>query len=250
MPLDWEWMPDEVFPLATHFLLPPRLHPGKGMTLSNETGTNLMLPGQFREFRRSPRIHEIEPGRLTLRPTAVVTVAAAAGGEIGPADLDQAIDAVDVRPGDALLLRTGWGDDSVRFRGTDRYLLDSPYLAPATAAHLASRMDELGSDLLLTDSGLVGRPQRHLIPQWASLMPRPAPWPSEAARVYLQSYTEDRVREDWAADLELARAGKMVVKRLIGCGAVHEPRVRVIVAPLLLLRAIGATCRVVALPEP
>ena len=55
MPLDWEGMPDEVFPTSTHFLLAPRRHPAKGLTMGNETGTCLMLPSQFEELRKTTR---------------------------------------------------------------------------------------------------------------------------------------------------------------------------------------------------
>ena len=49
MPLDWEWMPDEVFPTATHFLIAPRRHPAKGLTMGNESGPCILLPSQFEE---------------------------------------------------------------------------------------------------------------------------------------------------------------------------------------------------------
>jgi kynurenine formamidase len=246
MPLDWEWMPDEVFPLATHFLLPPRLHPAKGITLTNDTGTHLILPSQFVEFRKTTRVHEIDPARLMLRETAVVSIPKGPGEEIQSEEIEGALAASQARAGDAILIRTGWGDRFEEFRGSDRYMLQSPHLTESSAATLAAGMDELESDLLLIDTALTSLPDRHLIPQWASLMPRPQSWPSEAARAYLSSYTKDRVREDWSADFELAKAGKWVVKKLIGCGALAEDRVQIIVAPVFLVRAIGATCRVIA----
>ena len=81
------------------------------------------------------------------------------------------------------------------------------------------------------------------------MVPRPQPWPSEAAEVYLRTYTGDRVMEDFAADYALAQAGVMVVKKLVGCAALAAPRLKVLVAPLHLVRGVGATCRVVALEE-
>jgi kynurenine formamidase len=87
------------------------------------------------------------------------------------------------------------------------------------------------------------------VPQWAEMMPRPAPWPSVEAHAYLRGYTADRVAEDWAADLVLARAGKVVVRKLVNCSALPEGRLKIIVAPLHVVRAIGATCRVIALHD-
>lgn len=246
MPLDWEWMPDETFPTATHFLLPPKSHPAKGMTLSNGTGTHLSLPAQFSEFRERVRIHEIEPDRLTLRETAVLSLPVDARHAMEADEVDAALDGGDVREGDAVLVRTGWGDDVDRFRGGDRYMLHSPFLTSAAARRLGQRLRDIGSDLVLLDTAVVGMPSAHLVPQWGNLLPRPRPWPSEAAWVYLSSYTADRVREDWAADYELAAAGIMVITRLVACGALVDPRVRVIVAPLCQVRGVGATCRVIA----
>ena len=249
MPLDWEWMPDEVFPTSTHFLLAPRRHPAKGLTMGNETGTCLLLPSQFAELRKTTRVHELEPERLFLRDAAVVTVPAGPGQTLGPTELEPALAASGIAPGDALLLRTGWGDRVDELRATDRYVRQSPYLTEEGASLLASAMDEHGTELLMTDTAVIGMPSRHLLPQWADMMPRPAPWPSVEAHAYLRGYTADRVAEDWAADLVLARAGKVVVRKLVNCSALPEGRLKVIVAPLHVVRAIGATCRVIALRE-
>jgi kynurenine formamidase len=110
-------------------------------------------------------------------------------------------------------------------------------------------MEDHQTELLLTDTAVFGMPTRHLVPQWADMLPRPAPWPSTEAYAYLRGYTADRVAEDWAADLVMARAGKVVVRKLVNCSALPEARLKVIVAPLHLVRAIGATCRVLAMPE-
>jgi kynurenine formamidase len=249
MPLDWESMPDEVFPTSTHFLLAPRRHPAKGLTMGNETGTCLMLPSQFEELRKTTRVHKLALEQLFLRDTVVVTVASEPGQAIVPADLQAALATSDISAGDALLVRTGWGDRVDDMRGTDRYMRQSPYFTEEAATVLASTMDEHRTELLLTDTAVFGMPTRHLSPQWADMLPRPAPWPSTEAYAYLRSYTAERVAEDWAADLVLARAGKVVVRKLVNCGALPEGRLKVIVAPLHLVRGIGATCRVIAIQE-
>lgn len=249
MPLDWESMPDEVFPTSTHFLLAPRRHPAKGLTMGNETGTCLMLPSQFEELRKTTRVHELPLEQLFLRNTVVVTVAAGPGQAIGAADLEPALASNEMSPGDALLVRTGWGDRVGDMRGTDRYVRQSPYFTEDAASVLTSTMDEHRTELLLTDTAVFGMPNRHLAPQWADMLPRPAPWPSTEAYAYLRGYTAERVAEDWAADLVLARAGKIVVRKLINCGVLPEGRLKVIVAPLHLVRGIGATCRVIAIQD-
>ena len=246
MPLDYQWMPDELFPMATQFMLAPRGSPEKGITVGTESGTSLLLPAQFAAFRRTPRLHEIEPPELILRETAVVDVACGRREEIGRDALAAALERADFRHGDALLLRTGWGDSAAQQRGDDSYVLDTPHLSLDGAAYLVEAMAQRHTTLLALDTALVGYPDKHLIPEWLTLTPRPQCWPSEAARAYLAGYLEREVLEDWAVDYRLAEAGIMTLKRLVNCGQIQAGRVRLIVAPLRLVRGIGSTCRVVA----
>jgi len=249
IPLDWQWMPDELLPTAVHFLLAPRSHADKGIILGLETGTCLMMPAQFSAFRKTARLHDVPADKLVLRPGAVADLRKGPREGISPADVDRVIEGGDLGPGDALLIRTGWGDGAPRERGSDEYLLDTPYLTPEAARTLGKAMAERGSDLLLLDTALVGYPDKHLIPEWVTMLPRPLPWPSEGARAYLQGYLEGEVNEDWAADYALAEAGVTVVKRLVNCQAIQGPRVRLVLAPLHLVRGVGSTCRVVAVEE-
>ena len=55
LPLDHNWMPDEVLPVAAHFYLAPKYHPDKGIILGSETGTCLTLPAAFADFRHVRR---------------------------------------------------------------------------------------------------------------------------------------------------------------------------------------------------
>jgi kynurenine formamidase len=246
MPLDHEWMPDEVLATATRFVLAPRGDPEKGITVGTESGTALLLPAQFAAFRRTRRLHEVTAPELVLRETAVVDVPCGPREEIGAAALATGLAAADFRDGDALLVRTGWGDGAPHARGHDGYLLKTPHLGLEGAAYLVEALRARQSDLLLLDTALVGYPAAHLIPEWTTLRPRPACWPSEAARAYLAGYLEREVLADWAVDFRLAEAGIMTVRRLVNCGALQERRCRLIVAPLALVRGVGAPCRVVA----
>jgi kynurenine formamidase len=246
MPLDHQWMPDELFPTATRFMLAPRGNPEKGITVGTESGTSLLLPAQFAAFRRTRRLDQVEPPELILRETAVVDVPTGRREEIGRDALATALGQADFRDGDALLLRTGWGDSAAQQRGDETYMLDTPRLSLDGAAYVAEQMGQRNTNLLLLDTALVGYPDKHLIPEWTTLTPRPLCWPSEAARAYLAGYLEREVLEDWAVDYKLAEAGIMTVKRLVNCGQIKSRRVRLIVAPLRVVRGIGSPCRVVA----
>lgn len=239
-------MPDELFPTATRFLLAPRGHPQKGATVGTESGTSILLPAQFAAFRKTRRLHEIGTPELVLRETAVIDVPKEPGEPITKDDLTSALRAAEVRRGDAWLVRTGWGEGAPRERASDAYMLESPYLSVEGARYLGETMKQQASDLLLVDTAFISRPDKHLVPEWTTMGPRPLCYPSEAATAYLQGYLEREVLEDWEADYVLAEAGITTVKRLVNCGAIQQSRIRVIVAPLRLVRGVGSTCRVVA----
>ena len=248
MPLNHEYMADEVFPTATPFIVAPGGHPLKGFSLGTEAGTCLTLPSQFAETRKTARLHEVELEKLTLRETAVLDIPKD-GGEVTDADLDAAWRGADVRYGDALLIRTGWGDQDLYERPGSRYMVGSPYLVASSAQHLAARMRTNGSDLLLTDMAVIAMPQQYLIPEWFPIAPRPEPWPAAKAAGYIRSYTPEKAAADNGAAIALASAGIMTVKRLVNCAAIQQRRIRIIVGPLKLIRAVGSTCRVVAIEE-
>jgi kynurenine formamidase len=240
-------MPDEILPTATHFMIAPKQHPEKGITTGTESGTCLLLPSQFAHFRRTKRIHELEVSSLVLRETVVLDVPTGSRGQIAMHDIETAFGKVDFRKNDAVLIRTGWGDGAPSERCSDSYILDTPRLSREGIDYLINVMHERQSDLLLTDLALLSYPNAHLIPEWTTMQPRPLSYPSEAARAYLQGYLEREVHEDWDIDYALAEAGIMTVKRLVNCGAIRVDRLRIIVAPIRLVRGIGSPCRVVAI---
>ena len=251
MPLDYEHMPDEIFPTATPFILAPTIlgparRPEKGITLGTETGTCLTLPSQFTEYRKTTRLHEVAIEKLVLQETVVINLSTEESHEISPDDIDAALTGVEFRTGDAVLLRTGWGDKDWYQRPGARYMLGTPHFSVEGATHLARKMQDRRSELLLTDMALIGLPEKHLIPEWRPMTTAPEPWPSPRAEEYLRTYTSGKMASDYAAALALAGAGIMTVKRLVNCGAIQSSRIRIIVGPLKLVRGIGSPCRVVA----
>jgi kynurenine formamidase len=247
--LNHDWMADEVLPISAHFFLAPKYHPDKGIMLGSDTGTALTLPAAFSDLRRTARLPEIPLERLVLRPTSVVDVSKPNGGPINESEIRGVLERAIVPKGNALLLRTGWGDEGIEHRGGSQYVLQGPFLSLEAAKCLTSFMVDRDSDLLLTDAAMIGRPDKFLIPEWCSLFPRPGPWPSSEAQIYLQLYTQAKMKEDFAAELILATARIMMVKRLVGCSAVMSKEVRIIVSPLHIVRGVASTCRVIALQE-
>jgi kynurenine formamidase len=125
-------------------------------------------------------------------------------------------------------------------------MLDTPHLSLEGTEYLIAEMQQRKTNLLLLDTALIGYPDKHLIPEWTTLTPRPDCWPSDSARAYLAGYLEREVLSDWAVEYRLAEAGIMTVSRLINCGAIKARRCRLVIAPLRIVRGVGSPCRVVA----
>ena len=244
MPLNHQWMPDDVLPTSVKFFLGPKNHQEKGMVIGSDSGTCLTLPSVFEAFRKTARLDEVPVDKLVLRSTTVVSIAKSEGEEINKTDVQKAFDAARPAKGDAILIATGWGDKPCR----ESYLLGSPHLSLEAAQYLAKRMNENQSDLLLVDTALVGWPDKHLIPEWCSMLPIPAAESAEA-RMYLHLYDGEKANKDFAAEMELARAGIITVRKLVHCAQIKKDKIKIIVSPLKVVRGVASTCRVVALED-
>jgi kynurenine formamidase len=244
MPLNHQWMPDDVLPTSVKFFLGPKNHQEKGMVIGSDSGTCLTLPSVFEAFRKTARLDEVPVDKLVLRPAAVLRIIKAEEEEIGQAHVEKAFDAAPPAKGDAILIATGWGD---RPYG-ESYVLGSPHLSLEAAQYLAKRMNDNQTDLLLVDTAFIGRPDKHLMPEWCSLLPTPAAESAEA-RMYLHLYDGEKSKRDFAVEMELARAGIVTVRKLVHCGEIKKDKVKIIVSPLKVVRGVASTCRVVALED-
>jgi kynurenine formamidase len=248
MPLSHRWMPDEILPTSVKFFLGPKNHAEKGIVLGGDTGTCLTLPSVFTEFRGTARLDEIPVEKFALRPTTVIRIAKADGEEINGIDVERALDAARPATGDALLIATGWGDREYHGMEGGSYLLRTPHFSLDGAQRLAGHMNAHQNDLLLIDTALLGLPDKHLIPEWCSMIPTP-PVESAEARMYLHLYDGDKAKVDFKVDMEFARSGIMAVRKLIHCGRITNDRIRIIMAPLKIVRGVASTCRVVAVED-
>lgn len=253
MPVGNVWAWDSPFQLTP--ILTPESHgvSAYDMAFHSETGTRLMLAACY--SNDAPKIDELNYGPLVNRPTVVIDIPKTALQPILPGDIDEtlAVDP-DVRAGDAVLIRTGWGDDE-RYRELgDEYATTTPHFSLAGAERLVEVMRDKGLDLMLTDCAYVGGHGKGLqYPEWSSRKPwdRP-PFPSEQARIYLRHYTGSRgaggTGPDFPASVPL-HAAVSPVAALANCGAITDKRIRVTVLPLYLAGAAGAPCTVVAMGE-
>ena len=248
MPLNHHWMPDQGLPTAIKFFLGPKDHQEKGMVVGSDSGTSLALPSLFVDFRKTTRIDQVPPEKLFLRPSAVARINKGEGEQITKADVERALDTARPARGEGLLISTGWGDRPYYRAEGDAYVLRSPHFSLEAAEHLARAMKENDNDLLLADTAGLGLPASHIIPEWFSMLPTAAA-ESPEARMYLHLYNGDKTRKDFAVEMVFARQGIMTVRKLINCAQIKKERIKMIVAPLKIVRGVAATCRVVAVEE-
>jgi len=244
MPLNHQWMPDDVLPTSVKFFLGPKNHQEKGMVVGSDSGTCLTLPSAFEAFRKTARLDELPVDKLVLRPATVLAIAKTEGEEITKADVQKAFESARPAKGGAILIATGWGDKPYG----ESYVLGTPHLTLDAAQYLAPRMNENQNDLLLTDTALVGWPDKHLMPEWGSFLPLPAAESAEA-RMYLHLYDGEKAKADFAVEMRFARAGIITVRKLVHCGQIGKDRIRIIVSPLKIVRGVASTCRVIAIED-
>lgn len=171
-------------------------------------GTHLDAPSHF--IPDGPAIDQIPLGRLHGQGV-VWPVRRRAGETIGPDDLDGA--SPPARPGDMVLLDTGWS----RWFGTAAYD-DHPWLSEAAASWLANRQVSLvGMDLPTPDLPVPRRPAQGF---------------------------------GWPVHKILLSRGVLIAEHLTGLASLSGQRVEIIIGALNVEGADGAPARILARPLP
>lgn len=223
------------------------------MSFHSETGTRLMLSACYDS--KAPKLDELDYSQFVNRSTVVIDIPKNEFEEILPQDIDSTllIDS-DFQDGDAVLIRTGWGNDE-RYRSLeDEYAIRTPHFSVAGAKRLIEVMENKHSDLMLTDCAYIGNTgEKFMRPEWASRLPwdRP-PFPSQQARIYMRYYREDLGKGgrsgDWAASVPL-HAHLSPVAALANCGSITKKRIKITLLPLFIEGASGAPCSVIGIEE-
>ncbi|MDP3880255.1 MAG: cyclase family protein [Dehalococcoidales bacterium] len=185
-----------------------------------EAGTRILLPGYRQEYREADkaRLHTVDLNRLVLRDTVVLDVPKGAEEFIDPEEIEAAFKKAPVQKGDALLVRTGWGDN-------DRYIkmgLDYKEKGPHYTGEAASKLKELmlqnGSDIFLYDCCDMNG-------------------------------TDKRTGRSHSAFGAICSPGIIGVGGVVNCGAITKPRVKLIALPLKARDAWFAPCSAIAIEE-
>lgn len=194
----------------------------------------------------APSVRDVDPAVIINRSATVVRLPAEPGSEIGADAVEDAFTEAPVRPGDAVLLVTGWGDRPAEISTREDYVLRAPYLADVAVAALRGALAATETDLVLTDLPYLTRPGGlHAREEWVALAPwlRPA-WPSPNAQAYLRHYVPEKVRADWDGLLRLLEDAWLVLG-LVNGAALDATHTTLTVAPFQVRDAGEAPCTVV-----
>lgn len=218
------------------------------ITMHSETGTRIMMRAM--EDPTAERIDELNYADLVLRDTVVVDVNVGAEEEIMPEHLETGLANVVIQKGDAILVRTGWGDNERYYELGDDYTLQAPHFSVSGAQLLVDTAHQYDSNLVASDVPYYGRGEKHMLPEWASLPSwQRLPYPSITAKRYLAQYTQEKAYEDWDSPHVFTEGRVMFIGALVNCGAIQKSRVKMIVLPMKIKGAKGAPCSVLALEQ-
>lgn len=201
MPVGQVWPHDVPFQME-----PIRTYAAGGAQLEyyqfhTETGTRLVT--RARHDPDAAGLSGVDFAGLVDRRTLVVDVPKGAGELIERREIEEALSrAGGFAEGDAVLIRTGWGE-TARCRSLgEAFVLQSPRLTVDAAMRLAAILRERRSTLLAIDtpclsSCALAHAQREWLPVPSWQRPH---WPSDIARAYLRQYGPAKVGADWGDD--------------------------------------------------
>jgi len=218
------------------------------ITMFSETGTRLMIRAM--QDPTAPRVHELPLETLMMRETVIFDVPCGRDYVIQVADIERAAEKAEMREGDAILIRTGWGDNESWVKLGDDYARTGPYVSNDAATRLGEIMKAHKSDLVGADFPYWGGGRKYQLPEWGS---KPAwerhPFPSLQAKRYLAQYTKEKAYADFGSPHIMNSADVMYIGAMCNLGEISAPRVKLSVLPLKIQGARGATCRCVAYQE-
>ncbi len=182
-----------------------------------EPGTRFILPSYRPQYRDDPtRLHNVALERIILRDTVIVDLPLKEYEIVEPAQLEEAFNKAPVQRGDAILIRSGWGDNERYLKMGHDYREKGPHFKADSADKLMELLEKNGSDLWLYDlCDMTGRDRK--------------------TGENLRGFT--------------IRAGMIAIGGAVNCGAITKPRVKLVIQPLQAKDCHMAPCSVAAIEE-
>ena len=226
-----------------------------GLRLDNfsvycEQGTRLILCSLDAACKDGPKIGDVN---IVLRDMVVVDVPKGPSELVTAEEVERAIAKVDFREGDAVLFRTGWGDDKRYSKLGVDYELTCPHFgSDDTLKKIVEIMKAKKSDLFCYDTANC-TDMNATFKDWVSQKPLPPTWPSPQAKERMAKRVAERlavkIPPEGVGLFRLTRAGINLIGGLVNCGEIKQERVKLIALPLKVKEVPVAPCNVVAVEE-
>ena len=235
----WAWdVPFHSEPITTHGKQSYELWM---ITMHSEAGTRLMIKAM--QDPNAPTVDRIPLEQLINRPAVVIDTPCGRDGAVTAEQIVEGFSKVNFRKGDAVIVRTGWGDNCRWEEIGDDYARHGPCISKAAAEKLCEIMKANGSDLAGSDVAYWGRGDKYQGPMWAD---RPGwarnPFPSIEAKRFLAQYTAEMAIEDWESPNVMTMNDINFIGAMVNLGSITKENVKLSVVPLKLKGARGATC--------
>ncbi|MBI2287943.1 MAG: cyclase family protein [Chloroflexi bacterium] len=184
-------------------------------TIFCEPGTRLILAGFRKDYKDGPTLDTIDLKKIVFRDAVVIDIPKGDDEIIQADELEAAFKKAPVEKGDAILTRTGWGDNERYFKMGHLYRENGPHFNVASGNKLMELMEKNGSDMYTYDMcDMSGLDKKTLTRGGFTI-----------------------------------RAGMIALGGLVNCNAITKPRVKLIALPLKAKGGRMAPCSVVAIEE-
>ena len=184
-------------------------------TIFCEPGTRFILASFRKDYKDDVTLEDVDINKLIFRDAVILDIPKGDDEIVEADELEAAFKKAPYQKGDALLIRSGWGDHERYFKMGHLWALNGPHFNAASATKLMDIMEENGTDMYLYDlcdiAGLDKKTGK---------------------------------RGGFAI-----RPGIMGVGGIINCGDITKPRVKLIVMPLKIKGAHMCPCSVIALED-
>lgn len=243
----WAWdVPFQTEEIVRYEKQGPRLFMIK---MHSETGTRLMWKGV--QEKNAETVMDLDLNKFINKPAIIIDIPKTNYGEIMPEDIENTLaKEQEYQNGDAVIIRTGWGNDERWKKMGDAYAYESPHFSNPGAQATVDVMVSKGSDFLVTDCAYIGNTgEGYMREQWAKL---PAweriAFPHEEAKAYLRNYTADMWRVDFGSSIILLDK-LYVIGAACNLNKLKGKRTTLVMLPMFIENACGTSAWLVALDK-
>jgi len=206
-------------------------------TMYSEPGTRFLCHGP----KKMDEVFKRELDKLVLKDAVLLRVPnkepKEGGNLITEEEIKDAIQKCPARPGDAIILYTGMGDDEKYYKMAERWEPWSACLSPESLYPLADYLKEVECPLFGYDTPNFSWQCTDLCSmhtEWALRKPRPEPNSPEAREVATKYIESGRFKEEFK-DLFIMTGQFDMLGCIVNCGEIKAERFKLIIGPLKVI---------------